>query len=166
MRNARMKLETVFEHDFIKKRRCVLTLGAMVWYPKCPRRTTPDGSATFVTSTTQGHSLEVHLKEVGSLLVKTTFPSHQRFVDLDAPQASVNAPLSRSRMQNSKPKRISHPEFSQPWMVNGAWAGSVPIELAIGFFDRNVVDASLSLLHQTFGVELPILISVSAEPLA
>jgi hypothetical protein len=38
------------------------------------------------------------------------------------------------------------------------------MELAIGLGDNQVIDAGMSRSHQTLFVELPILISVGAEP--
>src|SRR5271154_5435481 len=51
-------------------------------------------------------------------------------------------------------------------MVGGAGPGTVPMELAIGFLDREVVDASVPLLHQSVIAELPVLVAIRPKPVA
>ncbi len=49
-------------------------------------------------------------------------------------------------------------------MVGRARAGGVPEELALRLVDRDVVDRSVAVGHQTILVELPVLVAVRAEP--
>ena len=41
-----------------------------------------------------------------------------------------------------------------------------PVELAIAFRDRQIVDACNPAAHQALGIELPVLVAVTAVPLA
>src|ERR1700757_2287238 len=56
-------------------------------------------------------------------------------------------------------------QSAQSRMFVGASAQG-PMELAIGRFDRQFIDARMPCVHQTLFVELPILISVGAEPVS
>src|SRR5262245_27189367 len=50
-------------------------------------------------------------------------------------------------------------------MVN--WARTLgPVILAVGFSDRQVVDAGIAQAHQALVVKLPVLVAVGAEPVA
>src|ERR1700751_2472775 len=56
-------------------------------------------------------------------------------------------------------------QSAQSRMFVGASAQG-PMELAIGRFDRQFIDARMPCIHQTLFVELPILVSVGAEPVS
>src|SRR5277367_4120755 len=45
-------------------------------------------------------------------------------------------------------------------------SSKLPMELTISLYDRQLIDARMSCIHQTLFVELPILIAVSAEPVS
>src|SRR5262245_10399824 len=51
-------------------------------------------------------------------------------------------------------------------MIRRPRAGPVPMELALGFLDRKVVDAGKTPAHQTIVIELPVLVPIGAEPVA
>src|ERR1700730_14200710 len=50
-------------------------------------------------------------------------------------------------------------------MVLGT-AAEGPVELAVRFFDGEVVDAGVAVVHDAFWVELPVFVSVGAVPVA
>src|SRR4051794_368175 len=50
--------------------------------------------------------------------------------------------------------------------MRGPWAAAVPMEFALGFIDWSIVDAGVAMQHQAMLVELPVLIAVSAKPVA
>ncbi len=50
-------------------------------------------------------------------------------------------------------------------MIVGA-AAKRPVEFAIGFFDREIVDAGVAVVHDAIFVELPVFVSVRAKPVA
>ena len=60
----------------------------------------------------------------------------------------------------------SEPQFGEARMIVGARRGAVPVELALRFGDREVVDAGMAQPHQAVGVELPVLVAIGAEPVA
>src|SRR5580704_8188258 len=45
-------------------------------------------------------------------------------------------------------------------------AAQRPVEFALRFFDGEIVDTSVAVMHDTVFVELPVFISVGAEPVA
>lgn len=45
-----------------------------------------------------------------------------------------------------------------------ARAGTVPVELALHFLDRHIVDGGVPMVHEAVRAELPILVSVGTEP--
>src|SRR5476649_2181791 len=49
-------------------------------------------------------------------------------------------------------------------MAGGTRTRAIPMELALGRLDRQVVDAREPALHQAVCSELPVLVSVGAEP--
>src|SRR4051794_19623923 len=49
-------------------------------------------------------------------------------------------------------------------MIGWPNAAGVPVELSVGFFDRQVVDAGVPPAHQTAVFEVPVLIAVGTEP--
>src|SRR5436309_3818833 len=51
-------------------------------------------------------------------------------------------------------------------MIRGTRAVAVPMEFAFGFLDRQVIDAGMAMPHQAILVEFPVLVPVSAEPVA
>src|SRR5262245_41983193 len=51
-------------------------------------------------------------------------------------------------------------------MIGRAGTGGIPVEQAVGFIDRQVVDRSEPALHETVARELPVLVAVGSEPLA
>ena len=50
-------------------------------------------------------------------------------------------------------------------MVVGT-AAEGPMELSFGFFDREVVDAGVAVMHDAVFVEFPVFVSVGAVPVA
>src|SRR5688500_20195272 len=68
------------------------------------------------------------------------------------------------RLFCSPGRRCSKPEFGQTRMIRRPRLGAVPVILAVGFFDGNVVDAGVAQAHQPVLVELPILVAVRAVP--
>ena len=50
-------------------------------------------------------------------------------------------------------------------MVVGA-AAERPVELAVGFFDGEIVDAGVAMMHDAVLVEFPVLVSVGAIPVS
>src|SRR5277367_6720830 len=50
-------------------------------------------------------------------------------------------------------------------MVVGT-AAERPMKLPLGFFDREIVDAGVAVMHDAVLVKLPVFISVGAEPVA
>src|SRR5471032_70045 len=56
-------------------------------------------------------------------------------------------------------------QLRQPRMVIRA-TSQRPVELALGFLDRHVVDAGKAVGHQTVFSEFPVLIAIRAEPVA
>jgi hypothetical protein len=50
-------------------------------------------------------------------------------------------------------------------VVVGA-AAEGPVELSIRFFDRQIVDAGVAMVHETVFVELPVFVAVGAVPVA
>src|SRR5262245_55535866 len=51
-------------------------------------------------------------------------------------------------------------------MVGRPRTGGIPVEQAIGFTDRQVVDRGEPALHQTVAREFPVLVAIGTEPLA
>src|SRR5262245_59538644 len=58
------------------------------------------------------------------------------------------------------------PEVAEAGMVGRPRLAAVPVVFAVGRLDRQVVDAGVAQAHQAFGVELPVLVAVRAEPVA
>src|ERR1700692_188776 len=56
-------------------------------------------------------------------------------------------------------------QVAQPSVVVGA-PSAWPVKLALRLLDRQVIDAGVPRIHQTFGVKFPILVAVSAKPTA
>jgi len=54
-------------------------------------------------------------------------------------------------------------EIREAGMVVGAGAEG-PVEFSVGVGDGEVVDAGVAELHEAVGVELPVFVSVGAEP--
>ena len=59
----------------------------------------------------------------------------------------------------------SHTQIRQPRVIIGA-TPQRPMELALAFLDRHVVDAREPALHQAIRTEFPVLVSIGAEPVA
>ena len=51
-------------------------------------------------------------------------------------------------------------------MIGGARLAAVPVVFPVVGLDRQVVDAGMAQPHQPFLVELPVLVTVGAEPAA
>src|SRR5579862_2868160 len=49
-------------------------------------------------------------------------------------------------------------------MIVGSWSRGAPAIFAIGLEDRQVVNRSQTPAHQSTGIELPVLVSIGAEP--
>src|SRR4029077_4928024 len=62
--------------------------------------------------------------------------------------------------------RLSQAQLAQARIVGGPWAAALPMVLAVALFDREVVDAGVTLLHQPRRVVEPILVAVRTEPVA
>ena len=60
---------------------------------------------------------------------------------------------------------VSEAQRGEAGVVVGA-AAEGPVEFAIGFFDREVVDASVAVVHDAIWIEFPVLVSVGAVPIA
>src|SRR5262249_38242013 len=56
-------------------------------------------------------------------------------------------------------------EIGQAGMICWARTAAVPEELAVAFLNRNIVDAGVTVSHQTGLVEQPVLVAVCTEPL-
>src|SRR5882757_11097050 len=54
----------------------------------------------------------------------------------------------------------------QPGMVQGTGLRRIPSKLALGLLDRQIVDACMSVMHQSVGIKFPVLIAIRAEPVA
>lgn len=61
-------------------------------------------------------------------------------------------------------KECSQPQIRKPRMLIGA-PPERPEILAVGLPDRQIVDARVSFLHQSIGIEFPILVSVGTKPI-
>jgi len=62
-------------------------------------------------------------------------------------------------------KHCLKPEVAKARMIVRA-ASLWPMKLALGFLNRQVVDAGIAAAHQAVFVELPVLVAVGAEPFA
>src|SRR5690348_6854701 len=51
-------------------------------------------------------------------------------------------------------------------MICGTRSVAVPMKFALGFLDRQVIDAGMAMPHQAILVEFPVLVAVGAEPVA
>ena len=51
-------------------------------------------------------------------------------------------------------------------MVLGTGPGRIPVKLAFRFPDRQIVNAGVPMVHQPVLVELPVLVTVGAKPVA
>src|ERR1700754_2137891 len=60
----------------------------------------------------------------------------------------------------------SKAKIRKPLMVRGTRPLAIPMHLAIGCGDRQIVDACKAMVHQTIGIELPILVAVGTEPVS
>jgi len=59
----------------------------------------------------------------------------------------------------------SETQFSQTWVI--IWpATQWPVELALAFLDRHIVDAGKAAVHQTICFKLPVFVAIGAEPVA
>ena len=61
--------------------------------------------------------------------------------------------------------RPSKPQVAQAGMIVGATTQR-PVEQTLFRFDRQIIDAGKAPLHEALWVEFPILVTVTAEPLA
>ena len=59
-----------------------------------------------------------------------------------------------------------HAEIGQSRVIQRSGKRGVPMKLAIGFLDRQIVDARVAVMHQSGLVELPVLVSVGTIPVA
>jgi hypothetical protein len=58
------------------------------------------------------------------------------------------------------------PQIRQPGVLSWAGTGPIPEVFPVGFLDRKVVDAGISVVHQAIGPEMPILVPVRTEPVS
>ena len=59
-----------------------------------------------------------------------------------------------------------HAEIGETGMILRTGKRGVPMKLAIGFLDRQVVDTGVPVMHQAVLVELPVLVAIGAIPIA
>src|ERR1700676_2189514 len=59
----------------------------------------------------------------------------------------------------------SNRALAQTRYIRRSWAGRGPVEAAVFFRNRNIVDAGFAPAHQAVFVELPLLVAVGAVPL-
>src|SRR5882757_2976598 len=78
-----------------------------------------------------------------------------------APRAQLRPRQGRRRGCYSNSNRT----LSQSRHIGRPWPGRRPMEAAILFADRDVVDAGLAPAHQPVRVEFPLLVAVRAVPL-
>src|ERR1700677_55203 len=71
--------------------------------------------------------------------------------------------LPRSGMSNA-PKALQ-PQFAESWVVIGPTSLG-PVKETVGCLDAQVVDAGVAVMHDPFGIELPVLVAVRAIPLS
>jgi hypothetical protein len=94
--------------------------------------------------------------------------SKHRAMQLACPK-SANAEEHRRRVRTSISGDFEYslePQVRQPGVVSRAGTGRVPEVFPVGFLDRKVVDAGISVVHQAIGPEMPVLVPVRTEPVS
>jgi hypothetical protein len=64
----------------------------------------------------------------------------------------------------ARKRTASKAECAQPGMIGGPWPRSVPEELAVVFWDGNVIDTRVPFQHQAGVIEQPVFITKRSKP--
>src|SRR6185295_19653305 len=79
--------------------------------------------------------------------------------------ARSSCEIRRARARSSRARSpSSEPQLGQAGVLVGTRSGCGPVEPALPFPDRHVVDAGVPAPHQPGSVELPELIAIGSEP--
>nr|KGS61218.1 hypothetical protein X990_5421 [Burkholderia pseudomallei MSHR4868] len=135
--------------------------GVSVEWEAAPRRIPP--RARRIASIRPRCDVEPHPQWRGETELRHTLHDIARFTLAIAGCTMLHASRDASRICAAR--RRSKSEIRQARMIVGP-AAERPVEQAVRFADRHVVDARMTMRHQAVLVELPVLVAIRAEPVA